>query len=279
MALPCDQPQKLAREQYAEVRGTDAYREGCRLRQQRYLERLHAAMTPAERRAWQDDKNAAVERWNATPAGQAWQLEANRRRRALELEAAGDYGTDRQPTVLRELEGDWHWQAILAEYGDRCVYCGGRPWGPSLTLDHDLALTRGGKNDRAKIAPACKACNSAKRNRVDGFGFVLERLPLLFDKAAERVAAKSSSPARGLAWKPAAAVTRSQNTSSGRRRVASCPAAAAGGTRIRGASRYNANATASRSSTAPITNDTSTRAANPTPATNPRPITNTTPRA
>jgi hypothetical protein len=52
---------------------------------------------------------------------------------------------------------------ILKElFGDRCAYC----WrtGLELTRDHVVGLG-GGESGLSNIAPACRACNSAKCNR------------------------------------------------------------------------------------------------------------------
>src|SRR5262249_1849686 len=47
-------------------------------------------------------------------------------------------------------------QEILAS-GD-CAYCGGMP----TQVDHILPLSRGGTDDPANLAPACRACNMEK---------------------------------------------------------------------------------------------------------------------
>lgn len=51
------------------------------------------------------------------------------------------------------------WIDILAEYGNRCVYCGGD--GP-MTMDHATPLARGGHHTASNVVPACAACNSSK---------------------------------------------------------------------------------------------------------------------
>lgn len=43
--------------------------------------------------------------------------------------------------------------------GQPCWICGN----PSDTVDHILPLSRGGTNDPANLAPACRSCNSARR--------------------------------------------------------------------------------------------------------------------
>jgi hypothetical protein len=60
--------------------------------------------------------------------------------------------------------------ARFALWGNRCAFCGvdathqrnhGRQ---RLTVEHVLALTKGGLDEAANIIPACTACNSSKNN-------------------------------------------------------------------------------------------------------------------
>jgi 5-methylcytosine-specific restriction endonuclease McrA len=52
------------------------------------------------------------------------------------------------------------WQAIKAEQGHRCAYCGT----PSqrLTMDHVVPLIRGGRHEASNIVAACRRCNAVK---------------------------------------------------------------------------------------------------------------------
>lgn len=55
-------------------------------------------------------------------------------------------------------------EAILARiafYGTKCWMCGG----PYEALDHVIPLSKGGTNWPANLRPACKSCNSRKRDR------------------------------------------------------------------------------------------------------------------
>lgn len=54
-------------------------------------------------------------------------------------------------------------EARLAFYGFHCAYCG---IGKAECLDHVIPLSRGGSNWPANLRPACKSCNSEKRNRT-----------------------------------------------------------------------------------------------------------------
>lgn len=51
--------------------------------------------------------------------------------------------------------------ARVAFYGGCCAYCGG----PFEHLDHVIPISRGGTNWPANFRPACRPCNSSKRNR------------------------------------------------------------------------------------------------------------------
>jgi len=85
-------------------------------------------------------------------ANPSQERERHRRREALERAAR------RQALfpVTRE--------AIAARFrlfGDRCAYCGSEA---PLTVDHVLALSAGGVDEASNVVPACKACNSGKRD-------------------------------------------------------------------------------------------------------------------
>ena len=72
-----------------------------------------------------------------------------RKRRALELEADGDF-TDAEFAALKEATGNV------------CLCCGASG---DLAADHVIPITKGGPNDIANIQPLCKSCNSTKGNR------------------------------------------------------------------------------------------------------------------
>ncbi len=53
-------------------------------------------------------------------------------------------------------------QQRFSVFDDRCVYCGTEG---ELTVDHIIPLSRGGRHILSNIKPACRSCNSKKRNR------------------------------------------------------------------------------------------------------------------
>jgi 5-methylcytosine-specific restriction endonuclease McrA len=72
------------------------------------------------------------------------------------------------------------WNAILEHYGHCCAYCG-KPESEAGTLaqEHVYPLSRGGGYTVTNIVPACKTCNSRKRNRTpEEAGMTLCRMPL-----------------------------------------------------------------------------------------------------
>jgi 5-methylcytosine-specific restriction endonuclease McrA len=51
------------------------------------------------------------------------------------------------------------WRSLCAMYGNRCLACGSDG---SLTADHVVPLSRGGRGDIGNIQPLCQPCNSRK---------------------------------------------------------------------------------------------------------------------
>ncbi len=73
----------------------------------------------------------------------------NRARRAVKLRAAGPGLTASQ------------WKRLVRLFRARCAYCRVKA---KLTLEHFVALVRGGQHDASNIVPACGSCNSSKRH-------------------------------------------------------------------------------------------------------------------
>lgn len=56
----------------------------------------------------------------------------------------------------------WQGQEILLEDSNgKCVYCGE----PATTMDHIIPIIKGGKTVPGNIVPACRSCNSSKKDR------------------------------------------------------------------------------------------------------------------
>ena len=68
----------------------------------------------------------------------------------------------RERQKARELRRSQWWRNRLAT--GVCHYCGGRFAPGELTLDHIVPLVRGGRSTRGNCVPACKECNTRKRD-------------------------------------------------------------------------------------------------------------------
>ena len=68
---------------------------------------------------------------------------------------------------------------IYTRDGHRCMYCGRAYSGESLTLDHVIPRSRGGRNEWGNLVSACKRCNHSKADRTpEEAGMKLIRRPL-----------------------------------------------------------------------------------------------------
>jgi 5-methylcytosine-specific restriction endonuclease McrA len=54
------------------------------------------------------------------------------------------------------------WESVLRHWDHRCAYC---HQDRQLTMDHVVPISRGGKHSIGNLVPACKSCNSAKRDK------------------------------------------------------------------------------------------------------------------
>lgn len=65
--------------------------------------------------------------------------------------------------------GEWRWSdfmRIAARFNYCCAYCGTKP--DSLDPDHVIPVSRGGSNTTSNLLPACRPCNSHKRDLLLG---------------------------------------------------------------------------------------------------------------
>ncbi|MFP4445207.1 MAG: HNH endonuclease [Desulfosudaceae bacterium] len=70
----------------------------------------------------------------------------------------------REKNKARELRQTQWWKRRLSR--GRCYYCG-REFPPAeLTMDHVVPLARGGKTTKGNVVPACKTCNTEKKQRL-----------------------------------------------------------------------------------------------------------------
>ena len=67
----------------------------------------------------------------------------------------------RERRKARELRQSQWWKRKCAR--GTCHYCGGRVPARELTMDHIVPIARGGKTTKGNVAPACKTCNTKKK--------------------------------------------------------------------------------------------------------------------
>ena len=70
----------------------------------------------------------------------------------------------RERQQARELRQSQWWKRQCAK--GRCYYCGSLTPAIDLTMDHIVPLSRGGKTTKGNVVPACKSCNSKKKNQL-----------------------------------------------------------------------------------------------------------------
>ncbi len=68
----------------------------------------------------------------------------------------------RERAKARELRTSQWWKRRCAK--GICHYCEKNTPPNELTMDHIVPLVRGGKSTRGNIVPACKTCNTRKKN-------------------------------------------------------------------------------------------------------------------
>jgi len=68
----------------------------------------------------------------------------------------------RERDKARELRRSQWWRNRIA--AGRCYYCEQAVPAAELTLDHILPLVRGGRSTKGNCVPACKTCNTRKRD-------------------------------------------------------------------------------------------------------------------
>jgi 5-methylcytosine-specific restriction endonuclease McrA len=61
----------------------------------------------------------------------------------------------------RELRASQWWKRQCAK--SRCHWCGQTVTAKALTMDHIVPISRGGKSTKGNTVPACKDCNSKKK--------------------------------------------------------------------------------------------------------------------
>lgn len=71
---------------------------------------------------------------------------------------------ERERRKGRELRASQWWKRQCAK--GVCGYCGQPTPAAELTMDHVVPLSRGGRTTKGNVAPACKTCNNAKKQKL-----------------------------------------------------------------------------------------------------------------
>ena len=125
----------------------------CTAERLRDYRRRHPERTRARNQAYYAQNGKAVRgqssKWHVEHPGAT--VMRNRARKARLAGAEGDGLT---------VEA---WEAILDQYGRRCLACGTKE---RLTVDHVVPISRGGRHEAANVQPLCASCNASKGART-----------------------------------------------------------------------------------------------------------------
>ncbi len=78
-----------------------------------------------------------------------------------ELVEISEQDIRREKEKARRLRQTAWWMRKIQK--GECYYCHRKVGRNSLTMDHVLPLSRGGKSRKGNIVPSCKQCNSKKK--------------------------------------------------------------------------------------------------------------------
>ena len=81
----------------------------------------------------------------------------------------------KEKAKARELRQSAWWKGQLGMA--KCYHCEQRFHPSELTMDHLIAIVRGGKSDRKNCVPSCKECNSKKGNKTRAEMALDENMP------------------------------------------------------------------------------------------------------
>lgn len=88
------------------------------------------------------------------------------------------------------------WKRLVNRHGGRCAYCQAKP--VVITVDHVIPINRGGRHSIGNVLPACKSCNSAKRDvLLAEFRRRMRRDAEKREQVAQQQAAVMAQPAGG----------------------------------------------------------------------------------
>lgn len=94
----------------------------------------------------------------------------------------GGVGVILENSTSREPAFSEAWKSITEFYGGLCAYCQSQPW---VDIDHFIPTSRGGTHSPGNVVPACKSCNSSKKNALpEGKWSKIRRHPFMAPVAA-----------------------------------------------------------------------------------------------
>jgi 5-methylcytosine-specific restriction endonuclease McrA len=102
------------------------------------------------RRSWLEARPEYSKEWRQANPDRWRQYIATSRAKRLQVEALIVTSED--------------WRRLCVRYRSCCAYCGKHCL--SLTQDHVVPLSRGGRHSIGNIVPACRSCNSSKHARL-----------------------------------------------------------------------------------------------------------------
>lgn len=115
----------------------------------RYRQENPEKVIAARRRHYRRNRERLIHAAVEASRRKGWNVEQVRERRRLLATAEGSF-------TQEEFNG------LCAAFSWRCAYCGDRP--DQLTTDHVVPLSKGGGNSIDNILPACRSCNSSKKD-------------------------------------------------------------------------------------------------------------------
>jgi len=91
------------------------------------------------------------------------------KKHAREVKAAAKYRVNNREAIARRAQtrsvSDIAAEMILN--AKLCAYCDAEITRKTVTIDHIIPLSKGGKHEIGNIAPCCRSCNSSKGSKTD----------------------------------------------------------------------------------------------------------------
>lgn len=138
---------------------------------QRAYNRRHPEKVKAGIRKWHEqnpdyERERAKRRWREDPRVRERVRIASRRhaKEHPEYYALKAHERRTRDRAAGKMVTPEQWAHIIFAYGERCVFCERDDC--KLTVEHLQPVSRGGTHAPANLAPACKPCNSRKKDRT-----------------------------------------------------------------------------------------------------------------